>query len=53
MGSFRSQVIARKKLEAMVAGAKLARAHVTGEPLEGEEMLVGSGDSDVGWGKSS
>ena len=41
MGSFRSRVIAGKKLEAMVAGAKLARAHVTGEPLEGEEMLVG------------
>ena len=56
MGSLRSRVVAKKKLEAMVRGAAIVRAELTGEPLP-EEELVGSTEAGngpgVGWGKSN
>jgi methionine synthase II (cobalamin-independent) len=52
MGSFRSRVVARRKLQAMVRGAAIVRAELTGEAidLENYETVAGSGST---WGKSS
>lgn len=51
MGSFRSRVVARKKLEAMVRGTAIARAEITGTELPEEEQLGGSAATT--WGKAA
>ena len=50
MGSFRSRVVARKKLQAMVRGTQIARAEITGESLDEEDAAASSGEAT--WGKA-
>lgn len=54
MGSFRSRVVAAKKLRSMVRGAKIVRAELTGTPLveESADDALAAGDATT-WGKSS
>jgi 5-methyltetrahydropteroyltriglutamate--homocysteine methyltransferase len=51
MGSFRSRVVARKKLQAMARGTQIVRAELTGEQLEQDVAITGSGAAT--WGKAT
>lgn len=51
MGSFRSRVVARKKLQAMVMGAAIARSEITGTELP--ELAGVDGSTETVWGKST
>ncbi len=51
MGSFRSRVVARKKLQAMVMGAAIARSEITGTELP--ELAGFDGSTETVWGKST
>jgi 5-methyltetrahydropteroyltriglutamate--homocysteine methyltransferase len=51
MGSFRSRVVARKKLRSMVHGTRIVRAELTGEPLEQDGDAAVSGTAT--WGKAT
>lgn len=52
MGSFRSRVVAKKKLDAMVRGTALVRAEIRGEQIDGDQLIT-TGEASVGWGKSA
>jgi len=52
MGSFRSRVVARKKLQAMVRGTRIVRAELTGEQLL-EDELTATAAAGATWGKAS
>jgi hypothetical protein len=52
MGSFRSRVVARKKLEAMVRGAAIVRAELTGEQLEDVPAMATQPSGTTSWGQS-
>jgi methionine synthase II (cobalamin-independent) len=51
MGSFRSRVVARKKLEAMVQGTTVARAETTGTELPDSADAANGGGTT--WGKAA
>jgi hypothetical protein len=51
MGSFRSRVVARKKLRSMVHGTRIVRAELTGEPLEHDAGATVGGTAT--WGKAN
>jgi 5-methyltetrahydropteroyltriglutamate--homocysteine methyltransferase len=51
MGSFRSRVVARKKLRAMARGTQIVRAELTGEQLEQDVAIADSGAAT--WGKAT
>lgn len=51
MGSFRSRVVARKKLLAMVRGAAIVRAELTGHALDPAQPHEAPTATDATWGK--
>jgi 5-methyltetrahydropteroyltriglutamate--homocysteine methyltransferase len=51
MGSFRSRVVARKKLDAMVRGTRIVRAELTGEELSEDGPETEQGGAT--WGKAT
>jgi 5-methyltetrahydropteroyltriglutamate--homocysteine methyltransferase len=50
MGSFRSRVVARKKLRSMVHGTRIVRAELTGEQMEEDAGTQAGGTAT--WGKA-